>query len=149
MVGIFSRFSVGRNGHRRTQSALDEREVLPPNAEATGAATVAGVASAVAHGIEVAVEFKPVEHPTEPPDNDRPIQCPLPEPSILNDGRIWKERVSAGVRRRSDLPVMQEGTDIESESAGTKSRTPSNRMILPSISAPEHNILKLLEESGI
>lgn len=59
----------------------DEREVLPPNSEVTGSATTAATAS---HGIEVAVEFKPVEHPMEPLDNDRPIQCPLPEPSILN-----------------------------------------------------------------
>lgn len=36
------------------------------------------------HGIEEATEFKPVEHPIEPLDNDQPIQCPLPEPSILN-----------------------------------------------------------------
>lgn len=59
----------------------DEREALPPNPGVTGVATGAITAS---HGIEVAVEFKPVEHPTEPRDNDRPIQCPLPEPSILN-----------------------------------------------------------------
>ncbi|CAL5359483.1 unnamed protein product [Camellia sinensis] len=155
MVGIFSRFSVNRNIHRRTQSAIDEREVLSPNSEAPDAATViTGAALAAAHGIEVAVEFKPLEHPTEPLDNDRSILCPLPEPSILNDGRIWKERVSAGtgVRRRADLPVMQEGTPMESESVGPKPRRPSNRMILPSISAPEHNILQLLEEcnaSGI
>lgn len=64
------------------------------------------------------------------------------------DGRIWKERVSA-VRRRADIPVMQEGTTAAPEAAGTKSRPPMNRVILPSISAPEHNILKLLEESGI
>ncbi|KAI7988899.1 hypothetical protein LOK49_LG13G01956 [Camellia lanceoleosa] len=155
MVGIFSRFSVNRNIHRRTQSAIDEREVLPPNSETPDAATViTGAALAAAHGIEVAVEFKPLEHPTEPLDNDRSILCPLPEPSILNDGQIWKERVSAGtgVRRRADLPVMQEGTPMESESVGPKPRRPSNRMILPSISAPEHNILQLLEEcnaSGI
>ncbi|KAK7309668.1 hypothetical protein RJT34_06583 [Clitoria ternatea] len=152
MVGIFSRFSVGRNIHRRTQSALDEREVIAPNSEAAAAA-VASVATATSHGIEVAVEFKPVEHPIEPLDNDRPIQCPLPEPSILNDGRIWKERVSATVRRRGDLPVMKEGGTLESEGAGTRPRTSqSNRLILPSLSAPEHNLLKLLEEcnaSGI
>ncbi|QCD90849.1 uncharacterized protein LOC114174344 [Vigna unguiculata] len=151
MVGIFSRFSVGRNVHRRTQSALDEREVMPPNSEAVAA--VASAATATSHGIEVAVEFKPVEHPIEPLDSDRPIQCPLPEPSILNDGRIWKERVSATVRRRGDLPVMKEGGTLESEDAGIKPRTSrSNRMILPSVSAPEHNLLKLLEEcnaSGI
>ncbi|KAH1161052.1 hypothetical protein HKD37_01G000096 [Glycine soja] len=151
MVGIFSRFSVGRNVHRRTQSALDEREVMPPNPEAVAA--VASAATATSHGIEVAVEFKPVEHPIEPLDNDRPIQCPLPEPSILNDGRIWKERVSATVGRRGDLPVMKEGGTLESEDAGARPRTSrSNRMILPSVSAPEHNLLKLLDEcnaSGI
>ncbi|RVW80539.1 hypothetical protein CK203_051250 [Vitis vinifera] len=154
MVGIFSRFSVSRAAHRRTQSALDEREVLPSNSEVTGAANAVAVAAAVApHGIEVAVEFKPVEHPTEPLDNDRPVQCPLPEPSILNDGRIWKERVSASVRRRSDLSVMKEGNFLESEAAGKPPRPPqSNRLILPSLSAPEHNLLNLLEEcnsSGI
>ncbi|KAI3468578.1 hypothetical protein Pfo_025241 [Paulownia fortunei] len=154
MVGIFSRFSV-RSGHRRTQSALDEREVLPPGSEATTGATVAASASASAaatHGIEIAVEFKPVERPTEPLDNDQPIQCPLPEPSILNDGRIWKERVSSGVQRRADVPVMQEQTPVEPDTLLRKTRPPSNRVILPSASAPEHNILKLLDEcnaSGI
>ncbi|KAJ9129084.1 hypothetical protein P3X46_034147, partial [Hevea brasiliensis] len=69
------------------------------------------------------------------------------------DGRLWKERVSATVRRRADLPVMKEDGALESETAGTKTRPiQSNRLILPSISAPEHNLLKLLEEcsaSGI
>ncbi|XVF13708.1 hypothetical protein REPUB_Repub08aG0230700 [Reevesia pubescens] len=149
MVGIFSRFSVGRAGHRRSQSALEEREVIPPNPDVAGVATAA---TATAHGIEVAVEFKPVEHPIEPLDNDQPIQCPLPEPSILNDGSIWKERVSASVRRRADLPVMKDGGTLESEATGTKPRPTSNRLILPSLSAPEHNLLNLLEEcnaSGI
>ena len=56
---------------------------MPSNAEAvdTVATTGGGV---VTHGIEVAVEFKPVERPAEPLDYDQPIQCPLPEPSILN-----------------------------------------------------------------
>ncbi|KAJ7953383.1 Cystic fibrosis transmembrane conductance regulator [Quillaja saponaria] len=144
MVGIFSRFSVGRSGHRRTQSAFYEREVLPP----TEVAAAVSVATAASHGIEVAVEFKPIEHPVEPLDSDRPIQCPLPEPSILNDGRLWKERVSASVRRRPDLPVMKEGGSLETENVVSKPRpTQSNRMILPSLSAPEHNILNLLEES--
>ncbi|KAG5592486.1 hypothetical protein H5410_043000 [Solanum commersonii] len=148
MVGIFSRFSVSRSGHRRAQSTLDETEVLPPNTETIGAVTLAGASSINPHGIEIAVEFKPVEHPTEPLHNDRPILCPLPEPSILNDGRIWKERVSA-VRRRADIPVVQEGMTAGPEATGTKPRPSMNRVILPSISAPEHSILKLLEESGI
>lgn len=61
----------------------NEREALPSNSEISGPASTA----AASHGIEVAVEFKPVEHPNEPLDNDRPVQCPLPEPSILNVSR--------------------------------------------------------------
>ncbi|GER57596.1 hypothetical protein STAS_35422 [Striga asiatica] len=150
MVGIFSRFSV-RSGHRRAQSALDEREALPPRSEVTTNSTLASSASTAAHGIDIAVEFKPVERPIEPLDNDQPIQCPLPEPSILNDGRIWKERVSSGVQRRADMPAVQDQTPVRSGSLSRKPR-PSNRVILPSVSAPEHNILKLLDEcntSGI
>ncbi|CAH1453287.1 unnamed protein product [Lactuca virosa] len=152
MVGLFSRFSVSKNGHRRSQSALDEREAVAQDTEdieTTG--NVTGFMSTSHHGIEVAVEFKPVEHPIEPLDLDQPIQCPLPEPSILNDGRIWKERVSAGVQKRVDLPGMHDetGGPPEPETPRSKSRPRTNRMILPSISAPEHNILKLLEESGM
>ncbi|KAJ4951530.1 hypothetical protein NE237_028362 [Protea cynaroides] len=150
MVSIFSRFS-GRTGHRRSQSALEERQGLPPNNVGTHVATTAAAAPAAAsHGIEVAVEFKPVEHPIEPLDNDRPVKCPLPEPSILNDARIWKERMPANPRRRADLPVMKEGTNTESEVGGTRRcPAPSNRMMLPSLSAPEHNIINLLEECNL
>ncbi|KAJ0259754.1 hypothetical protein HA466_0060590 [Hirschfeldia incana] len=152
MVGIFSRFSVGRSGHRRTQSAIDLREALPPSSTELVGST---------HGIEVATEFKPVEHPIEPLDNDQPIQCPLPEPSILNDGRIWKERVSASMRRRGDLAIAQEGIDVV-ESVGTNcspaepdgsteklsvtSQCNPKRRFLPSLSAPERHMLNLLEE---
>lgn len=49
--------------------------------------------------------------------------------------------------RRSDLPVMMEEGSLEPEGAVPKPRhTRPNRMILPSLSAPEHNILNLLEE---
>ncbi|KAK8703174.1 hypothetical protein V6N13_021500 [Hibiscus sabdariffa] len=133
MVGNFSRFSVGRSAHRRSKSSLDERDVvMPSNPDVPAAAAAAATATATAHGIEVAVEFKPVEHPIEPLDNDRPIQCPLPEPSILNDGRIWQERVSANVRR-AELPVINDGDTFESEATEMKPQPiHSNRLILPS-----------------
>ncbi|CAA3033062.1 Hypothetical predicted protein, partial [Olea europaea subsp. europaea] len=125
---------------------IDEREVLPSISEATSAVTEAAAAT---HGIEVAMEFKPVEHPTEPLDNDQPIQCPLPFLIMISDGRIWKERVSSGVQRRTDMPVISKTTTpVESITPGTKPRHTS-RVTLPSVSAPEHSILKLLEESGI
>lgn len=61
----------------------DQREVSSSSLEVAGDNS-ASAATATAHGIEIAIEFKPIEHPIEPLDNDRPIQCPLPEPSILN-----------------------------------------------------------------
>lgn len=73
---------------------------------------------------------------------------------MIKDGRIWKERASVtSMMIRSDLPVMKEGVTLESDIATPKLRTSRpKRTILPSMSAPEHDILKLLEEcnaSGI
>ncbi|KAH1057037.1 hypothetical protein J1N35_035102 [Gossypium stocksii] len=91
-----------------------------------------------------------------PPDVEDIVNSYHLTPFIIEEGRIWKERVSVSVRRR-DLPVMQDGGTLQSQSeyeatVKTKPRSTSNRMILPSLSAPEHNLLKLLEEcttSGI
>lgn len=30
-----------------------------------------------------AMEFRPIEHPSEPPQHNKPITCPQPEPPIL------------------------------------------------------------------
>lgn len=29
-------------------------------------------------------DFFPVEHPLEPPDEDRPVKCPMPESSVIS-----------------------------------------------------------------
>ncbi|XP_043694275.1 uncharacterized protein LOC122644986 [Telopea speciosissima] len=110
--------------------------------------TTTAAAAAASHGIEVDIEFKAVEHPIEPLANDQPVKCPLPEPSILNDSRIWKEQKPANTQRRADLPVMKEGASLESEAGGTNQcPSSSNSTILPSlISAPEDNIIILMEE---
>ncbi|WOK92727.1 hypothetical protein Cni_G01418 [Canna indica] len=137
MVGIFSRISGGW-GHRRAQSAIDVRTTSPPSMEEVSSAHV------VSHGFEEAVEFKPVEHPTEPLVHDQPITCPLPEPSIINDGRIWKERrTSVPGRPRSDLPVVKDASCLQGAKPGPN---PAKRQIASSLSAPEHSIISLLEE---
>ncbi|ONK55770.1 uncharacterized protein A4U43_C10F810 [Asparagus officinalis] len=148
MVGIFSKFSGGRIGHRRTQSAVDARQTLAQNVEVLDPAPVP-----TAHVIETTVEFKPVEHPTEPTDCDQPVKCPLPEPSILNDGRIWKERMSSvSARFRGDLPVVKEGPHLEPEAVAGSDKprpSPTKRGILPSLSAPEHDLIKLLDDCNV
>ncbi|KAF3611455.1 hypothetical protein DY000_02046785 [Brassica cretica] len=69
----------------------------------------------------------------------------LPQ-QLLMDGRIWKERVSASMRRRGDLQIMKDENSTESDGSAPKPHRPPNRSILPSLSAPEHNLLNLLEE---
>nr|GEV44463.1 RNA-directed DNA polymerase, eukaryota, reverse transcriptase zinc-binding domain protein [Tanacetum cinerariifolium] len=56
----------------------------------------------------------------------------------------------AGVMR-VDMSIMQKeiGAPLQPETPRMKSRHRKNCMILPSISVPEHDVLKLLEESGI
>jgi hypothetical protein len=58
-------------------------ETLAPNIS-TGEPAPTAVPADSPHGIEVGVEFKPVEHPVEPLNLDQPVKCPLPEPSILH-----------------------------------------------------------------
>ncbi|XP_020577641.1 uncharacterized protein LOC110022855 [Phalaenopsis equestris] len=144
MVGIFSRFS-SRSGHRRTQSAADVRE-RPQELE-----VAIPIPVSTTHGFEVAVEFKPVEHPIEPLNHDQPVRCPMPEPSILNDGRIWKERMtSVSARMRMELPVVKEGMQLSPEATVSEKSPPvrstPRRAILPSVSAPEGNLINMLEE---
>ncbi|THU72428.1 hypothetical protein C4D60_Mb04t12020 [Musa balbisiana] len=142
MVGIFSRISVGW-GHRRAQSAIDVATPLPPNMEESSCVPTAG-----SHGFEDAIEFKPVEHPSEPLVRDQPVTCPQPEPSILNDGRIWKERItSATTRAMADLPVLENGSCLQSQDGGEESLlNPAKCPISSSLSVPKHNIDGLLGE---
>ncbi|KAK2635629.1 hypothetical protein Ddye_030421 [Dipteronia dyeriana] len=44
------------------------------------------------HGVELEVEFWPVEHPLEPQDEDRPVKCPISAPSsVINESRMQEE----------------------------------------------------------
>jgi len=57
---------------------------------------------------------------------------------------------SVGTRVRTDLPVVKEGSQLESDSSSARSRSAvPRRAILPSVSAPEHNILALLDECDV
>ncbi|KAJ4829112.1 hypothetical protein Tsubulata_032896 [Turnera subulata] len=46
--------------------------------------------------MELEVEFWPVEHPMEPQDEDPPVKCPIPNSTVINDGRMCEERCGRG-----------------------------------------------------
>ncbi|WZZ59685.1 hypothetical protein YC2023_059792 [Brassica napus] len=50
------------------------------------------------------------------------------------------------MRRRGDLQIMKDENSTESDGSAPKPHRLPNRSILPSLSAPEHNLLNLLEE---
>ncbi|XP_038697745.1 uncharacterized protein LOC119995345 isoform X2 [Tripterygium wilfordii] len=43
------------------------------------------------HGVHFNIEFGPLEHPMEPPDEDRPVKCPMPSSSVINMDREMQE----------------------------------------------------------
>ncbi|XP_009351599.2 uncharacterized protein LOC103943118 isoform X2 [Pyrus x bretschneideri] len=54
--------------------------------------------------VEVDYEFWPVEHPLEPPDEDRPVKCPMPDSSVINEGGRKEKRFSetSSMRKRTE-----------------------------------------------
>ncbi|XP_057485394.1 uncharacterized protein LOC130771744 isoform X2 [Actinidia eriantha] len=51
-------------------------------------------------GVEYNAEFWPIEHPVEPPDEDQPVKCPMPDSSVIKDGKMWS---SYSPRKRTDI----------------------------------------------
>ncbi|KAH7444356.1 hypothetical protein KP509_02G075000 [Ceratopteris richardii] len=137
MVGIFSRFSPASykpGFHRRSRSSPDEKEITSIAKEPQPPVSI--------HTGQVADEFSPVDHPMEPPENDRPVRCPPPEPCIIHDGRLWKERLQLSIKRRKELPFMREAG---LESSHIRRHT-SEHSIPTSVSAPADILLKLLDQ---
>ncbi|MED6193648.1 hypothetical protein PIB30_021624 [Stylosanthes scabra] len=56
------------------------------------------------HHNENNTDFFPVEHPMEPTDEDRPVKCPMPESSVINnDGGVHDKRYAESLRKRVEI----------------------------------------------
>ncbi|XP_044494307.1 uncharacterized protein LOC123217371 [Mangifera indica] len=53
--------------------------------------------------VEFELEFGPVEHPMEPRDEDRPVKCPMPTSSVINESRMQAERLGEGLGKRGEV----------------------------------------------
>ncbi|KAJ7555776.1 hypothetical protein O6H91_05G057100 [Diphasiastrum complanatum] len=131
MVGIFSKLSRSRSGQ---PISVEEKQVSGLVKEPSCALS--------SNGVDPLEEFVPVEHPMEPRHNDKPIRCPLPEPCIVHDGRIWKERIAANARRLQEYSFLRENSVPIRRRGHTFSH---EHVMLPSCSAPEKALLKFLE----
>ncbi|KAJ7516878.1 hypothetical protein O6H91_21G002800 [Diphasiastrum complanatum] len=134
MVGLFSRAGAGKK--------VPQQDLV---AEAATGSDMEAPCPQSQNGVDPVEEFVPVEHPLEPPDNDRPVRCPPPEPCIIHDGRIWKERIAANARRRAEGPGSKDNAG--GSSFYQRRHTPfSEHLVLPSQSAPEKALLKMFDD---
>nr|CAD1827072.1 unnamed protein product [Ananas comosus var. bracteatus] len=52
---------------------------------------------------EEEIVFAPIEHPVEPPDDDRPAKCPMPESCPLTDEGELKESFKEILQKEAEL----------------------------------------------
>jgi len=90
-----------------------------------------------------------IAHPMEPHDIDRPVRCPPPEPCIMHDGRMWKDRLLASSRRRSDFSGLIKDIDhIEfySTPPGSRRHNRTKEAVqLPALIAPDLVVTKIVD----
>ncbi|KAF5747530.1 hypothetical protein HS088_TW05G00253 [Tripterygium wilfordii] len=61
-------------------------------------------------GMNLDFEFGPLEHPMEPPEEDRPVKCPMPSSSVINmDREMHEERQCFRKTAESPAGVNMEG----------------------------------------
>ncbi|XP_024387045.1 uncharacterized protein [Physcomitrium patens] len=100
------------------------------------------------NGADYPTEFTFVPRPMEPTDLDKPVRCPPPEPCIVHDGIVFKDRL-ANSRRRSDLlGSMRETDHIEYYSTPpNRRRNRSSKELLqsPALIAPDLVATKIVD----
>ncbi|KAI4357397.1 hypothetical protein L6164_001347 [Bauhinia variegata] len=69
------------------------------------------------HGDDNDADFWPVEHPVEPRDEDRPVKCPMPESSVINDGAMHEKKFSESLRKRVEVPAKMANCNRERTAA--------------------------------
>ncbi|KAJ1430551.1 hypothetical protein SESBI_07692 [Sesbania bispinosa] len=109
---------------------MDEKESEFPLIDDTSATQQSSIIMEVHHhqGVDKNTDFFPVEHPMEPPDEDRPVKCPMPESSVISDERMNEKRFAESLRKRVETSgAMAEGErtasmDTEPPARGVRKR---------------------------
>ncbi|KAG9457680.1 hypothetical protein H6P81_002188 [Aristolochia fimbriata] len=151
IAGIFSRFP----GYRRSHSALPE-DKNGTGVRAAEGSKETGCSKANGHGhvMEIDIDFVPIEHPVEPPDEDRPLKCPMPNSSVPNSGGMRNERsIESFRKKRVELPVAyEEEMVISPEPPAVRKRhhAPTPEYTLPLLlgTTQQCSILQMLQEGN-
>ncbi|XP_077230315.1 uncharacterized protein LOC143863518 isoform X2 [Tasmannia lanceolata] len=142
MVGIFSRFTSYR---RSDYFPMDIKESQSPRSDEVGDTVPSGT-DGCDHGVELDDEFKPIEHLLEPLDEDRPVKCPMPNSSVLNEWTVESLRkraeLSAAIEEGMVVAAAQPPVDAVQKRHHALS---SNQSVSPSFRVPQNKIFQVLE----
>lgn len=139
MVGVFAKSPSRRSASRRPKSFLEER--VGSKSRISPAASL--------QGDKPFDCFQPIELPEVPVEHDQPVECPMPEPSIMEDGILWRTRILESLRRRNDIVTATKEHECVLRGGSIPSRRTQGRsmetFLLEAHSAPEFEVRKLLE----
>ncbi|XP_078180059.1 uncharacterized protein LOC144574081 [Carex rostrata] len=86
--------------------------------------------------VETEIDFKPIEHPPEPPDEDLPIKCPIPDPLSLIIDEVFEEPCTDSLQTIADLLEQKEPST--EKSSGTDDEIEKHQIPLPEHATPTH-----------
>lgn len=101
-------------------------------------------------GADFVVEFTFVPRPMEPNDVDKLVSCPPPEPCIVHDGILFRDRLANSRRRGTDLLGSMRETDHIEYYSTPPSRRRMNRssqelLQPPALIAPDLVATKIID----
>ncbi|XP_076953626.1 uncharacterized protein LOC143627757 isoform X2 [Bidens hawaiensis] len=64
--------------------------------------------------LEPELDFYPIQHPTEPSHEDRPVQCPMPHSSnLISDERMQDDRLFDRKRPEAKMLLHKENNELK------------------------------------
>ncbi|XP_026660337.1 uncharacterized protein LOC103706787 isoform X1 [Phoenix dactylifera] len=150
MVGIVARFQGYMT--RPQPSLLDKKEGQVAEEAGTNEIDVHGDAGREEDDVvvEIYAEFKPVDHPLEPPDEDPPAKWPMPDSSLLNVGGILKQPSAESLWKKTEsLAANEEGTAEQSPAETDRKRHHSiarDPALPSSFRSPHSNIFQVFQQ---
>ncbi|KAJ3705921.1 hypothetical protein LUZ61_009626 [Rhynchospora tenuis] len=105
--------------------------------------------------VEMEIDFKPIEHPPEPPDDDQPIKCPIPDTMSLIVDEVFDEPCTESLQTIAELLKGNETTSTEN-SSGTDESEAKHETVLPELAtdtdtksahkSPHHKIFQVFQQ---
>ncbi|KAL5553338.1 hypothetical protein UlMin_040739 [Ulmus minor] len=99
-------------------------------------------------GVEVDFEIWPVEHPMEPPEEDRPVKCPMPHSSVVNDEGKREKKLAESLRKKAEESATTAAGEAEKKHATMEEEVEGERPVR-AVRKRHHNLTRGEEEHVI